>query len=176
VEGQESESTKEKKKKRKKKSKDVVNEDNTNSDSESLDEEASVEKSKKKKKKREKSKEEGEDDEQLDDATLEAMSVGSDTSAVDGAVDNTLSKKEIRQIEKDTESELTDSEKEAKRIENELKKSWRSRITAWFKKNQNPKIGEHWKGPVKRKDTPDFRVWPKVRVWPFDKEKVYTKY
>ena len=163
-----------KKEKKRKKNKEVAGGEEISSDSVNSGEEV-IASSKKKKKKKKKSKEEGQE-EDLDEATLEAMSVDSDTAAVDDAVDNTLSKKEVRNIEKNTKSELTESEKEAKRIEDELQKSWRSRITAWFKKNQKPKIGEHWKGPVKKKDTPDFRVWPKVRIWPFDKEKVYTKY
>ncbi|MFK7899695.1 MAG: hypothetical protein AB8B61_02940 [Cyclobacteriaceae bacterium] len=28
--------------------------------------------------------------------------------------------------------------------------AFRSRITPWWKKNQNPRIGEDWKNPVKK--------------------------
>lgn len=168
-----------KKKKRKKRSK---KESNANTELGSEDSEESQEGDlvgkPKKKKKSKKKKNEEEEEEELDEATLEAMSVGSDTAAIDNKVgaNNQLSKKEIKRIKKETEAAMSDSEKQAQFAEKEINKNWRSRITAWFKKNQNPKIGEHWKGPIKRKKTPDYRVWPAVRIWPFTKEKDYTKY
>ncbi len=162
------------KKKKKKKGKKKKKEDDETVDSEVAFDNSESEPKRKRKKK--KSKNEVEDIE-TDADTREAMSAGNDTSAVDfNEAHNQLSKKEIREIEKGTKGEMSDSEKEAEKIENELKKKWRSRITAWFKKNQSPKIGEHWKGPVKKGNIPDYRVWPKVRIWPFTKEKDYTSY
>ena len=161
------------KKRNKNKEKEVV-EDNEEVESD-LSETSEAAKPKKKKSKKKKSKKDSE--EEIDPDLQEAMASGNDTSAVDfDKSQNKLTEKEIKGVEKAIEKELAESEKEAKEIENKLKSKWRSRITAWFKKNQYPKIGEHWKGPVKKGNVPDYRVWPKVRVWPFTKEKDYTSY
>lgn len=89
-----------------------------------------------------------EDDDDEDDLGEELT--GDEEALEENVEDEKDVKKEIKDAEKAQKKDEKNSKKLAKaeeKLQKRIKKKWRSNVTPWFRKNQNPKIGEKWKGP-----------------------------
>ncbi len=86
--------------------------------------------------------------EEGDEENLEEELSGDEESLEEDIEDERDVKKEIKDVEKSQKKDEQNAKKMAKaeeKMQKRIKKKWRSNVTPWFRKNQNPKIGEKWK-------------------------------